>query len=128
MIRKALESLTASYTNDTLKAFIEKYNAIIEKEGGRRNCFCYCCGRACGKSYYFAGKTPSEMAALGCLLGAVLADYIFEPFIQDTGIMQEMLNKLVGNGKGGWHNGTVFAVELSLSLISAPQRPAPPLR
>lgn len=33
MIIKALESLATSYTSDTLKAFIEKYNAIIEKEG-----------------------------------------------------------------------------------------------
>ena len=29
MIIKALESLATSYTNDTLKALIEKYNAII---------------------------------------------------------------------------------------------------
>ena len=36
MIIKALESLATSYTNDTLKALIEKYNAIIEKEGGQK--------------------------------------------------------------------------------------------
>lgn len=36
MIIKALESLSTSYTNDTLKALIEKYNAIIEKEGGQK--------------------------------------------------------------------------------------------
>lgn len=34
MIIKALESLATSYTSDALKALIEKYNAIIEKEGG----------------------------------------------------------------------------------------------
>ena len=33
---KALESLAASYTSDTLKALLEKYNAIIEKEGGQK--------------------------------------------------------------------------------------------
>lgn len=36
MIIKALESLATSYTNATLEALIEKYNAIIEKEGGQK--------------------------------------------------------------------------------------------
>lgn len=36
MIIRALESLATSYTNDTLKALLEKYNAIIEKEGGQK--------------------------------------------------------------------------------------------
>ncbi|MCM1303037.1 MAG: YafY family transcriptional regulator [Lachnospiraceae bacterium] len=36
MILKALESLATSYTSDTLDALIEKYNAIIEKEGGQK--------------------------------------------------------------------------------------------
>lgn len=36
MIVKALESLATSYTNDTLQSLIEKYNAIIDKEGGQR--------------------------------------------------------------------------------------------
>jgi len=36
MIIKALKSLATSYTSDTLKALIEKYNAIIEKEGGQK--------------------------------------------------------------------------------------------
>lgn len=36
MIIKALKSLATSYTNDALNALIEKYNAIIEKEGGQK--------------------------------------------------------------------------------------------
>lgn len=36
MIMKALESLATSYTSDTLNALIEKYNAIVEKEGGQK--------------------------------------------------------------------------------------------
>ena len=36
MIINALESLATSYTNDTLKALIEKYNMIAEKEGGQK--------------------------------------------------------------------------------------------
>lgn len=36
MIIKALESLATSYTSDTLKSLIEKYNAIVEKEGGQK--------------------------------------------------------------------------------------------
>lgn len=36
MIMKALESLSTSYTNQTLDSIIEKYNTIIGKEGGQR--------------------------------------------------------------------------------------------
>lgn len=36
MIIKALESLATSYANDTLKTLIEKYNAIVQKEGGQK--------------------------------------------------------------------------------------------
>lgn len=36
MIIKALESLATSYTNDTLRGLIEKYNAIITREGGQK--------------------------------------------------------------------------------------------
>ncbi len=36
MIRKALESLATSYRNDTLDSIMEKYNAIIEREGGQK--------------------------------------------------------------------------------------------
>ena len=31
-----MESLATAYTNDTLRALLEKYNAIIEKEGGQK--------------------------------------------------------------------------------------------
>lgn len=36
IIITALESLATSYTSDTLKALIEKYNTIVEKEGGQK--------------------------------------------------------------------------------------------
>lgn len=36
LIIKALESLATSYTSDTLNSLIEKYNAIIDKEGGQK--------------------------------------------------------------------------------------------
>ena len=36
IIISALESLATSYTNDKLNSLIEKYNAIIEKEGGQK--------------------------------------------------------------------------------------------
>ena len=35
MIIRALESLATSYSNDTLEALLEKYNAIVKKEGGQ---------------------------------------------------------------------------------------------
>lgn len=36
LIMHALESLATSYSNDALNALIEKYNAIVEKEGGQK--------------------------------------------------------------------------------------------
>lgn len=36
LVVKALESLATSYTSDTLNSLIEKYNSIIEKEGGQK--------------------------------------------------------------------------------------------
>lgn len=36
MIIKALESLATSYTNDALKNLIEKYNTIVQNEGGQK--------------------------------------------------------------------------------------------
>lgn len=36
MIIKALKSLATSYTNDTLRTLIEKYNAVVQKEGGQK--------------------------------------------------------------------------------------------
>lgn len=36
MIIKALESLSTSYTNDTLQKLIEKYNVLIDKTGGQK--------------------------------------------------------------------------------------------
>lgn len=35
MIKKALESLATSYVNETLCTLVEKYNALVEKEGGQ---------------------------------------------------------------------------------------------
>ena len=36
LVVRALESLATSYTSDALNSLIEKYNAIIEKEGGQK--------------------------------------------------------------------------------------------
>ncbi len=36
LVVKALESLATSYTSDTLKQLLEKYNAMVEKEGGQK--------------------------------------------------------------------------------------------
>ncbi|MDD3141338.1 MAG: WYL domain-containing protein [Lachnospiraceae bacterium] len=36
LVIKALESLATSYSNDTLNSLIEKYNLIVEKEGGQK--------------------------------------------------------------------------------------------
>ena len=41
MIARALKSLATSYSNDALDTLIEKYNAIIEREGGQKEPWLY---------------------------------------------------------------------------------------
>lgn len=36
LIIKALESLASTYTNDTLHSLLDKYNILVEKEGGQK--------------------------------------------------------------------------------------------
>lgn len=40
------------------------------------------------------------LAPVGYLLGALLADYICEPFMQKNGKVQQLLSVFVGQGKG----------------------------
>lgn len=69
-----------------------------------------------GRIFSLQGMITSSLSPLGCFIGAVLADYVFEPFMQNTGILQEILSKIVGNGKGAGM-GLMFVMAGAIGLI-----------
>ena len=69
-----------------------------------------------GRIFSLQGMITSSLSPLGCFIGAVLADYVFEPFMQNTGTLQEILSKIVGNGKGAGM-GLMFVMAGVLGII-----------
>ncbi len=69
-----------------------------------------------GRVFSLQGMITSSLSPLGCFIGAVLADYVFEPFMQNTGTLQEILNKIVGNGKGAGM-GLMFVIAGAMGII-----------
>lgn len=62
------------------------------------------------------GMITSSLTPLGCLLGAVLADYVFEPFMQNTGAVQKIVGGIVGTGKGAGM-GLMFVAAGAIGII-----------
>ena len=69
-----------------------------------------------GRIFSLQGMITSSLSPLGCLLGAVLADYVFEPFMQNNGNLQEVLGKIVGYGKGAGM-GLMFVMAGAIGII-----------
>ena len=53
-----------------------------------------------GRIFSIQGMITQLMAPAGYLSGAVLADYLLEPFMEKTGNMQSICSLIVGSGKG----------------------------
>lgn len=69
-----------------------------------------------GRIFSLQGMITSSLSPLGCFIGAVLADYVFEPFMQSTGVLQSVLSKIVGNGKGAGM-GLMFVLAGIIGII-----------
>lgn len=69
-----------------------------------------------GRIFSLQGMITSSLAPLGCLLGAVLADYVFEPFMQQAGALQGILSRIVGSGKGAGM-GLMFVTAGAVGVI-----------
>lgn len=69
-----------------------------------------------GRIFSLQGMITSSLTPLGCLLGAVLADYVFEPFMQNTGNVQKIIGRIVGTGKGAGM-GLMFVVAGAIGII-----------
>ncbi|HJC23266.1 MAG TPA: MFS transporter [Candidatus Eisenbergiella merdavium] len=53
-----------------------------------------------GRIFSLQGMITQSLTPLGCLAGAALADWVFEPFMQRTGAWQTLFGRLVGTGSG----------------------------
>lgn len=69
-----------------------------------------------GRIFSLQGIITSSLAPIGYLLGAILADYVFEPFMQSTGKLQNILSKLVGSGIGAGM-GLMFVIAGMFGII-----------
>lgn len=57
-----------------------------------------------------------SLTPIGCLMGAVFADYIFEPFMETSSALQEICSKIVGLGKGAGM-GLMFVMAGLIGII-----------
>lgn len=69
-----------------------------------------------GRIFSLQGMIISSLSTLGCFIGAILTDYVFEPFMQSTGTLQKILSKIVGNGKGAGM-GLMFVMAGAIGII-----------
>lgn len=53
-----------------------------------------------GRMFSMQGLITQILAPIGYMLGAILADYVFEPFMKQKGTLQTVFSKIVGDGAG----------------------------
>lgn len=53
-----------------------------------------------GRMFSMQGMLTQILAPIGYMLGAILADYVFEPFMKQQGTLQNVFSKIVGDGAG----------------------------
>lgn len=69
-----------------------------------------------GRIFSLQGIITSSLTPLGYMIGSILADYMFEPFMQGKGKVQNILSGLVGSGKGAGM-GLMFVIAGMLGII-----------
>lgn len=69
-----------------------------------------------GRIFSLQGIITSSLTPLGYIIGSILADYMFEPFMQGKGKVQNILSELVGSGKGAGM-GLMFVIAGMLGII-----------
>ena len=69
-----------------------------------------------GRIFSLQGMITQSLTPIGCLMGAVFADYIFEPFMETSSALQEICSKIVGLGKGAGM-GLMFVMAGLIGII-----------
>lgn len=62
-----------------------------------------------GRIFSLQGMITGMLSPAGYLTGALLADHVFEPFMQEEGRVQQLLSAFVGTGKGAG-TGLIFVL------------------
>lgn len=62
-----------------------------------------------GRVFSLRGMITGMLQPIGYLLGALLADYVMEPFMQKKGVIQSFFSIFVGTGKGAG-TGLIFVL------------------
>ena len=69
-----------------------------------------------GRVFALQGMIREMLTPIGYVLGAILADYVFEPFMLKDGMIQGVLSKIVGRGNGAGM-GIMFVIAGSIGII-----------
>ena len=69
-----------------------------------------------GRIFSLQGMITSGLTPVGCLLGAALADSVFEPYMREAGNAPELLSRLVGYGDGAGM-GLLFVLAGSAGIV-----------
>lgn len=69
-----------------------------------------------GRMFAMQGMITQILAPVGYLAGAVLADYVFEPFMQRDGMIQTLCAKVTGEGAGAGI-GILFVLAGFLGIV-----------
>lgn len=69
-----------------------------------------------GRIFSLQGMLTQMLSPIGYFLGAILADYVFEPFMQKDGILQSYFSYLVGKGDGAGI-GLIFVIAGGLGIV-----------
>jgi MFS family permease len=69
-----------------------------------------------GRIFSLQGMITQSLTPMGCLIGAVLADYVFEPFMKKSGVIQNVCSIIVGTGKGAGM-GLMFVIAGLIGIV-----------
>lgn len=69
-----------------------------------------------GRMFSMQGMITQILAPIGYMSGAILADYVFEPFMKQQGTLQTVCSKVVGNGAGSGI-GLIFVLAGLIGII-----------
>ena len=69
-----------------------------------------------GRIFSLQWMITSGLTPVGCLLGAALADSVFEPYMREAGNAPELLSRLVGYGDGAGM-GLLFVLAGSAGIV-----------
>jgi MFS family permease len=69
-----------------------------------------------GRIFSMQGMITQSLTPMGYLIGAALADYVFEPFMKKSGVIQNVCSIIVGTGNGAGM-GLMFVIAGLIGIV-----------